>query len=293
MIQFGGPGAAVYSLAFSPDSSLLACGTKDGGVRLYDAGGGVAGEFAAGEGHPRRALAWSPDGEWLAFGDGPTLVEVRADGRTTLTHKFSVGADVSGLAYLSAPLLVVCDADRLGGFGRLYLWDTVRRVPRPVGHTPAPGGRAVAVHRETKLVAWVSAVKQANQLHWWAITSPDRASVPLGKPAAAVAVSPDGACVAAAVEWGVKLFAVTSRRPSGELTGHKGQVSGVAFTPDGRTLATASWDRTVRLWDVATRQEKARFALDIGPLTAVAASPDGTRLAVAGTDGPVVLIDAE
>ncbi|MFG2246687.1 protein kinase [Spirillospora sp. NPDC048823] len=76
------------------------------------------------------------------------------------------------------------------------------------------------------------------------------------------------------------------------LNNHTGAVRSVAFSPDGKLLASCSNDETVRLWDVATRRSIAR------PLTgytdtvnAVAFSPDGKLLAVGGNDTTVRLWD--
>ena len=41
------------------------------------------------------------------------------------------------------------------------------------------------------------------------------------------------------------------------LKGHTGEVSSVAFAPDGKTLATGSWDQTVKVWDITTGKELA------------------------------------
>jgi WD40 repeat protein len=48
---------------------------------------------------------------------------------------------------------------------------------------------------------------------------------------------------------------VASRKPLGApIAGHKGRVTSVAFSPDGQTLASGSWDQTVILWDVVGRK---------------------------------------
>src|SRR6185437_12091955 len=62
------------------------------------------------------------------------------------------------------------------------------------------------------------------------------------------------------------------------LTGHDREVMGVAFSPDGRLLATASSDGTARLWDPATGEHRRTLT---GEVSGVAFSPDGRLLATA------------
>jgi WD40 repeat protein/tRNA A-37 threonylcarbamoyl transferase component Bud32 len=77
------------------------------------------------------------------------------------------------------------------------------------------------------------------------------------------------------------------------LQGRTGLVQSVCFSPDGRRLATASSDRTVRVWDLQTGQEALALQGHTGAVHGVCFSPDGRRLASASEDQTVKVWDAQ
>jgi WD40 repeat protein/predicted Ser/Thr protein kinase len=77
------------------------------------------------------------------------------------------------------------------------------------------------------------------------------------------------------------------------LAGHTGLVQEVVFRPDGKRLASASEDQTVKVWDVDTRQEVLTLRGHKGAVRGVCWSPGSNRLATASDDQTVKVWDAE
>ena len=83
-----------------------------------------------------------------------------------------------------------------------------------------------------------------------------------------------------------------TQSPLQTLRGHEHIVSSVAFSPDGRTLASSSWDGSIKIWNPTTGQERATYHRHTGYhwFRSISFSPDGKLLVAASSDSTAMLV---
>jgi WD40 repeat protein len=280
----------VYALAFSPDGSTLASGGKDGAVYLRDDSGERRTLLERGPNSlPVYSVVFAP-GDAVIVGGAFGWRGYRLDG--TGNHAgFGPIAPATGLAILDERTIAVGTGDRAKPIaGSFELWNLEsgrRREP----HFPEPNGvRAVAACPERRIVAWATGHRKVCV---WEVLKPEPVQIPQSKNCHAVALSPDGQRLIAAVDYTVKIYDIHKRLELFDLRGHKGTVSSVGVSPDGETIATGSWDGTAKLWCAATGRVRATFKWPIGRVCSLAFAPDGLRIAAGGDIGSVVVWDME
>ncbi|MEV6105924.1 WD40 repeat domain-containing protein [Streptomyces sp. NPDC051940] len=285
-----GHSGTVRSAAFSPDGSLVATGSYDSTVRIWDAVTGQLLQDLTGHLHPVNGVAFSPDGTCVASGADDDTVRICEVGSG------SVRLVITGHAGWVNMVAFSPDGTRLataGEDGTARIWDTAtgQQLRVLVDGRPEQPVKGVAFSPDGAFVATASFDRTARV--WETSTGALVQSFSVGNNSFnAVAFSPDGSLLAAAeADTSARVWDIATGRQVHVLAGHGDWVRSVAFSPDGTLLATAGDDGTARVWDIRTGLAVRILAGHSDWVWHVAFSPDGTRLVTAGGDQTARLWD--
>jgi WD40 repeat protein len=252
----------LLDLAWSPDGAFLAAGCKFSGVHRWNA--------ATGEPLPElripvemwvSAVAFSPDGRWIAAGlrvfshdyrdgvvfdagTGEVAAEIE-EGHTEFD--VDVAFSPEGRLFLSSSRgLVAFDLD----------WKEERRAP------PSSPPSSLAVRRDDGLLA---TGHRDSRIRLWDARTLECLRVLEGHTGDVygLAFSPDGTRLASGADDGtLRLWDVETGEPLAKLEGHDDYVHAVACSPDGAQIVTASGDGTLRIWDTVPERLRRRGGRD-------------------------------
>lgn len=290
----------IFDVSFSPDGRILASASADATVRLWDlTTGQQIGDPLLGHPNDVQSLDFNPTGTrlvsagadgsvilWdvasrLVGGGGLVNVVAFADGgrRLLSTEPFSYGEPIPP------------DPAFPGGGGDIFRWNTTTwaRVGEPIQGEYVAG---MAVGPDGTWFA--GGTVDGGVLRW----PTDGGSTPDQSLASVddvlfgmVAVSPDGRTIAVGGFDGLHLWDLaTGDALPVTLPGYDNVVYGVAFSPNGKVLATGDWDGRVRIWDTTTwKPIHNPLAEGLQQVYAVTFNPTGALFAAAGFDGSVIV----
>jgi WD40 repeat protein len=305
--SMGGFQSGVDALAFPPDGKTLIAADHAGIVQTWDIASGRARIDRLAVDGPLAAVALSPEGSLLAMARPPGSIDLWDVAGRKVYRRFRVPfVNIEGYHSPAKKRCITSMAFSPGG-ALLAVgcgdW-TVKVMEVHTGKLRAtlsdhrhevcsvafsPDGRAVAsasLDRFVRLWAWPSGRMQKA----WACE---------GDSLVRVAFAPNGRAVAAAsghhpspVSKGIiRVWDVATGKPLVTLPDHAFEFNGLAFTPDGATLALGDNSGTVRLWHPFRRPEPGILGRHDGEAWAVTFTPDGKTLASGGDDHAVKLWD--
>lgn len=269
----------VRAVAFSPDGRIVASGSDDNAITLWDVSSGRQLRILKDHKERVNAISFSPDGRILASGSDDRTIRLW-DLSTDFSPRVIGDHHQAILSVFFSPdgkILVSGTSD-----GTFYLWNVADGSRRLILEDSNNKAGIVAFSPDSKLLAITSTDKT---IGLWDIDSGAQIKILKGNTAevSSVSFSPQGHKLAsAAYDGAIILWDVQNGRQLKRLEGNRERVNAIIFSPDGQTLATGAVDRSIRLWDIGTGRQVFTLAGHKDEVSSLDFSPDG-RLLVSGS----------
>ena len=289
----------VYSVTFSPDGHTIASASYDKTLRIWDAAKGTFLRTLTGHEKGVNSVAFSPDGTALASASHDKTLRIWDAAKGTCLRTLTGHEDEVNSVAFSPDGKTIASASY---DNTLRVWDSAKgtclRTLR--GHSGSvysvafsPDGHTLASASEDKTLRIWDAAKGTCLRTLTGHTSL----------VYSVAFSPDGRTLASASgktdflkpenSYGeIKIWNAGKGTCLRTLTGHGKSVNSVAFSPDGKTLASASY-REVKIWDAAKGTCLRTLKGHTSGVASVAFAPDGKTIVSASWDCSVKVWDAK
>jgi WD40 repeat protein len=275
---------SILSTDLNTDGSLLAAGTMNCEVRIWQTTNGALTTTCKGHTDWVRAVAFNPDGRTIASASEDTTLRLWEVETGQLLHTL-VGHEkrVYTLAFNKEGTLLASG----GEDGRVFLWEKANGwQPRVLeGHTGSI--RALAISSESLLATG----SRDETIRLWRLETGEcvRVLESGSNSVRALAFSPDGSLLVSGENDGaIRLWEVRSERAPELLGRHHDRVYTVAFSPDGKSIASGSEDRLVRLWRVGTLGSIQTLDGHSDRVRSVKFTPDG-KMVVSGSEDHTAL----
>ncbi|CAD8072777.1 unnamed protein product [Paramecium sonneborni] len=320
----------VDSVCISTDGLILASGSSDTSIRLWDIKSGEEKYLLQGHNDYVRSVNFSPDGKLLASGSddksirlwdtdtgqeiqilqrhsgavvsvcfSPDLVQLASGSwdKTICLWNINSGETLKILEGHSGGVMSVCyspDGQTLASGSRdesIFLWDLKLGNKNQLQKANCGGFMTLSFSPDGTLLISGSCDKC---IRIWDIKSGIEKKKLEGHGAgiSSICFSPDGTQFASG-SWdkSIRIWDLKSGEQTRILQGHSGGISSVCFSSNGVVLASGSWDKSIRLWDVKSGEEKKKQQGHHGRISQVSFSPDGIILASVSDDETIRLWD--